>query len=64
MANIGDTVSFTASKYKNLFVSDDKRYTIAYFTVNARDARLYLPQDAKTKHNAYVYRKGFYPGWN
>ena len=49
MANIGDTVSFTASKYKNLFVSDDKRYTIAYFTVNARDARLYLPQDAKTK---------------
>jgi len=49
VANIGDTVSFTASKYKNLFVSDDKRYTIAYFTVNARDARLYLPQDAKTK---------------
>ena len=42
MANIGDTVSFTASKYKNLFVSDDKRYTIAYFTVNARD---------------YIYRK-------
>ena len=64
MANIGDTVSFTASKYKNLFVSDDKRYTIAYFTVNARDARLYLPQDAKTKQYGTTHMfivKGFIP---
>ncbi len=50
MANIGDTVSFTASKYKNLFVSDDKRYTIAYFTV-MHAMRDYISRKTQRQNN-------------
>lgn len=43
MAKLGETVSFTASKKRDLWVSDDGKFTIAMFTCNAKDAKDCLP---------------------